>query len=102
MEATSDAGELAEAGAINAGLLPAICCEIKDSRLAGRGGMILRPLRGRDRYIDIYSSSVCARLASLEYTVVSYPSRTTPPMRNAERFMGSFFFSVGGSERDWG
>lgn len=86
VEAASDAGELVEAGAIYVGLLPVICCEIKDSRLAGRRGMILRPLRGRDRYIDICSSSVCARLASLEYTVVSYPSRTTPLMRNAERF----------------
>lgn len=52
----ADAGELADAAAIYAELPPATCWEIRDSRLAGRGGMILngeRLLRGRDRYIDI-------------------------------------------------
>lgn len=46
-------GVLEEAAAIYAELPPAMCWEIRDSRLAGRGGMILRLLRGRDRYIDI-------------------------------------------------
>lgn len=58
-----------EAAAIYADcLLPAICWEIKDSRLAaGRGGMILRPLRGRDRDIDISSTlQRCARVVLLE------------------------------------
>lgn len=54
VEATSGAEEeLVEAAAIYAGLLPVMCCEIRDSRLAGRGDMIMRLRRGRDRYIGI-------------------------------------------------
>lgn len=83
--ATSDAGEvLEETAAIYAELPPAMCWEIRDSRLAGRGGMILRLLRGRDRYIGIYvRSSSCARQLVLVVGVVHCPIRKTPPMKNA-------------------